>query len=136
MYNSSEPNSKVFNIQERTFNFGVSIINLIQHLPRNTAGFAVSSQIVRSGTSIGANVEESQNASTRKDFIHSMTISLKEARETEYWLRIIKETHLIEDQKLIILLKEINELIRILTVIIKNTKINGNISVQSKNSIE
>jgi four helix bundle protein len=75
---------KVFDIKFRTLKFSVLIIKLSLLLPRNAAGFAIASQIVRSGTSIGANIHEAQDSSSKKEFIHSMTISLKEARETEY----------------------------------------------------
>ena len=80
---------------------------------------------MRSGTSIGANIAEAQNCGTKKDFIHTLTISLKEARETEYWLRIISEVKLAEDDLVSRLITEINELIKILTSIIKRSKLNS-----------
>jgi len=67
-------------IPDRTFKFGVEIIKLVSQIPKNASGYAISSQIVRSGTSIGANVEESQNSGSKKEFIRGMTIALKEAR--------------------------------------------------------
>lgn len=113
---------KVFDIKLRSLKFAVLIVKLSFLLPRNAAGFAIASQIVRSGTSIGANIHEAQDSSTRKEFIHSMTISLKEGRETEYWLLVIQEAGLISDPKLEIALKEIKELIKILTTIVKKSK--------------
>lgn len=114
----------VFDIRERTFKFGVGIVKLVIGLPKNTAGFAIGNQIIRSGTSIGANIEEAQNSGSRKEFIHSLTIALKEARETEYWLKVILDTELASKEKTEYFLGEINELIKILTVIIKRTKNN------------
>ena len=114
---------KVFDIKERSFKFGVRIVNLVINLPKNTACFAIGGQVIRSGTSVGANIEEAQNASTKKEFIHGMTISLREARETEFWLRIIFETNLAGKEKVDELIKESRELIKILTAIIKNSKL-------------
>lgn len=122
MYNSKSP--KIFDIRERSFQFGVEIVRLIKSLPRDTAGFAIGGQLIRSGTSIGANIEEAQDAASKKDFIHSLVIALKEARETEYWLKVIRESELIPGPRLTEALQEVNELIKILTTIIKRSKLN------------
>lgn len=111
-------------IEERTFQFGVSIVKLAISLPKNVAGYKIGDQVIRSGTSIGANVTEAQNSSTKKEFIHSMTIALKEARETLYWLKIICETNLVTKEVLNNIINENIEIIKILTTIIKNTKKN------------
>lgn len=124
MHNLGSEN-KIFDIKERTFRFGVEIVRLVLTLPRNSAGFAISGQLVRSGTSIGANVIEAQNCGTKKDFIYTLTISLKEARETEYWLKIISEVKLADLNLVDKLLIEVNELIKILTSIIKKSKLNN-----------
>ncbi|WP_293030805.1 MULTISPECIES: four helix bundle protein [unclassified Moorena] len=80
-------------IQERTLNFSVRIVNLCKFLRQNGGtGYDLSKQLIRCGTSIGANVEEAQNAESKRDFIHKMSISLKEARETNYWLKILIAT--------------------------------------------
>lgn len=110
------------NITQRTLAFSIRIINLTNALPKTIASIAIGKQIVRSGTSIGANVEEAQDAASRKDFIHCLTISLKEARETYYWLKILAATEIIQIQKLTNLMDENQELIKILTAIVKNTK--------------
>ena len=123
MYNLKSP--KIFDIRERSFQFGVEIIKLIKSLPRDTAGFAIGGQVIRSGTSVGANIEEAQNSGSRKEFIHTLTIALKEARETEYWLKIINEVKLADQNLIEGLLLEVNELIKILATIIKKTKINS-----------
>ena len=110
-------------IQERTLNFSIRIVNLCKFLRQNGGtGYDLSKQLIRSGTSIGANVEEAQNAESKADFIHKMSISLKEARETNYWLKILIATEKELEQRLLPLLNESNELISILHAIIKNSK--------------
>jgi four helix bundle protein len=111
-------------IVERTFNFSIEIIKLISLLPKNSLGFALTNQIVRSGTSIGANVEEAQGAISKKEFIQRMQIALKEARETRYWIRIIIETKLAKEAAVNNILDENNQLLGILSTIVKNAKNN------------
>ena len=77
-------------IVERTFNFAVNVVKLVRKFDnKSTCGRVFSSQILRSGTSIGSNVEEAQAAESRADFIHKYNIALKEARETKYWLKVL-----------------------------------------------
>ncbi|NEP13595.1 MAG: four helix bundle protein [Symploca sp. SIO2C1] len=110
-------------IQERTLKFSIRIVNLCKILRENGGtGYDLSKQLIRSGTSIGANVEEAQNAESKPDFIHKMNLSLKEARETNYWLKILIATDIKLESRLLPLLNECNELISILHAIIKNTK--------------
>lgn len=109
---------KPYDIKERTFLFAVDVVRLIDQLPRTTAGVALGRQLVRSGTSVGANVEEADAAESRRDFIHKMSIARKEARETRYWLRVIRAT-LHSGAKVDALISECGELIRILSTIIK-----------------
>lgn len=97
------------------------MVRLVSKFPKDSLCFAISSQIVRSGTSIGANVEEAQNASSKREFIRGITIALKEARETLYWLRILKETRLIS-LNLKDLIFENTEIIKILTSSVKKAK--------------
>ena len=114
---------KPFDIKERTFEFGVRIVRLVNTLPRTVAGVKVGDQLVKSGTSIGANVEEADGAESKRDFIHKMSIARKEARETRYWLRIVRATGLSKDaQEVNDLLEESDELVRILSAIIKSAK--------------
>jgi len=82
----------------------------------------LSGQLVRAGTSIGANLEEAQAAQSRADFIAKCQIALKEARETNYWLRLFQSTGLVSEDKIGNLLKESHEIISILTTIVKNSK--------------
>ena len=107
-------------IPVRTFKFAIRIIELTSKLPRTSTGMAISNQIVRSGTSVGANVEEAQNSASKKEFIHGMTIALKEARETYYWLRLLGESSVLPGQE--DLIKENLEIIKILTSSVKRAK--------------
>lgn len=106
-------------IINKTFNFSKEIVSLYIQL-KNEKIYELASQLFRSGTSIGANVEEAQAAQSKKDFIAKMSISAKEARETRYWLKLIDETHITKiDVKSFLV--EINEIINILTKIIKSS---------------
>ncbi len=109
-------------IPDRTFEFGVKVIRLSSKLPKNSLGFAISNQIIRSGTSVGANVEEAQNSSTKKEFTRTITIALKEARETYYWIRLIKESKIIISDDLETVANENLEIIKILTTSVKKAK--------------
>ena len=108
-------------IQDRTYDFALEIIRFVKMLPYNTATASLGRQLIRSGTSIGANIEEAQGASIRKDFINKMNISKKEARETRYWLKLINDAQLINNN-MSGLLEEINEIINILTAIVKTSE--------------
>lgn len=80
---------QIFDLEERTAKFGENIIAFVQNLPKSPITLPLISQIVRSGTSVGANYLEADDAESKKDFIHKMSISRKEARETKHWLRMI-----------------------------------------------
>jgi four helix bundle protein len=116
---------KPFDIKERTFQLAVEIVKLTKVLPRTVDGIAVARQLIRCGTSIGANVEEADGAESKRDFIHKMSIARKEARETRYWLRLIQAASLVADANLILpLIQESDEIVRILSTIIANTRRN------------
>ena len=102
------------NIQERTFEFGIEVIRLVNRLPRTIAGNAVGQQFIRAGTTIGANIQEADAAESKKDFIHKTAIALKEAQEAHYWLRLIEAALLNKDNGVEVLTKEAYELSRIL----------------------
>jgi four helix bundle protein len=114
-----------FDIQERTFEFAVRVVKLVNRLPRTTAGVAIGRQIVRSATSIGANVEEADAAESKRDFVHKMSVAHKETRETRYWLRIIQASLTNEDD-IEALIQESDELVRILYAIANNARKNPN----------
>jgi four helix bundle protein len=110
-------------IRERTFAFAVRIVKLCQHLDE-TAGVArtLGWQLLRSGTSIGANVEEAQAGQSRADFISKYAIALKEARETRYWIRLLAASGTLPKARLSDLDSELGEMIRVLAAIIISAK--------------
>jgi len=110
-------------ICERTFQFALSITRLCQRLlEKRGVARSIGKQVFDSGTYIGANVEEGQDAQSRADFISKYSIALKEARETHYWLRLLVAGKICTSDEIGGLLKECDELIAILTTIIRKTK--------------
>lgn len=113
-------------ITDRTFDFSVRIVKLCQVLDSNPGvARTLSKQLLRSGTSIGANIEESRSAQSTADFIHKMEIALKEAKETNYWLRLLIATDVMPENKVASLLSESKEIIKILASSIVNAKRNN-----------
>ncbi len=106
-------------IQDKSFNFALEIIELYKNL-KTYNEFVISKQLLRSGTSIGANVEEATAAQTKRNFFAKMSIASKEARETRYWLKLLNKSEIInfDYSKHLIL---IDEIIRILTAIVKTS---------------
>ena len=80
-------------VQQKSFAFAIRIVELYKYLQSEKKEFVLSKQVLRSGTSIGANIEESIGGASEKDFLHKLTISYKEARETIYWLKLLYATH-------------------------------------------
>ena len=109
-------------IQRRTFDFGVRVIELVERMPRTLSGEVLARQLIRAGISVGANMQEADGAESKKDFIHKTTIAYKEVRESRYWLDTIKATVLKNDDEVITLRQEADELVRILFTIIKNAR--------------
>ncbi|MBO6571865.1 four helix bundle protein [bacterium] len=107
-------------IQQKSFDFSLMIIQLYISLKKEKE-FVLSKQLLRSGTSIGANIEEAIAAQSRKDFIHKMSISSKEARETAYWLKLLQKSDL-TNIDVSLYLNEIDQIIRIITSIIKTSQ--------------
>ncbi|ABQ04420.1 four helix bundle protein [Flavobacterium johnsoniae] len=108
-------------IKEKSFAFAIDIVNLYKVLIEKKE-FVLSRQVVRSGTSIGANIRESEHAQSKADFIHKLSISLKEANETEYWLDLLYETKYLSEIEFQNIKPKIIELLRLLTSIIKTSK--------------
>jgi len=112
-------------ITDRTFEFAVRIIRLCQYLEKeDRVSRTLANQLLRSGTSIGANTEEAQAGQSKADFIAKMSIARKESRETLYWLRLLKATNLVDENLIIEIIKESDELVRILTSIVKTAQTN------------
>ena len=107
----------------RAFEFAVRIVKLCQVLDE-TPGVSrtLANQLLRSGTSIGANLEESKGGQSRADYLTKVSISLKEARETHYWLRLLAATEIIPKIQLEPLIDESNQIVAILTSIVKKLK--------------
>jgi four helix bundle protein len=108
-------------IRERSYRFALRIVRLFRAL-EGRREFILSRQVLRSGTSIGANVEEATAAQSRRDFIAKMAIASKEARECNYWLRLLRDARILPATRLQPLIDESDELIRILTAIVKSTR--------------
>jgi four helix bundle protein len=110
-------------IQTRSSKFAVRIVNLNKFLnSKSQCPYALANQLLRSGTSVGANVSEAQAAQSKKDFISKMSIAAKEARETEYWIKLLIATELVPESQLEELNNEIYQIIAILTKIIKTSQ--------------
>ncbi|MBI2000616.1 MAG: four helix bundle protein [candidate division NC10 bacterium] len=106
-----------FDIKKRTFLFAVRIVQLVGRLPRTVAGIEIGRQLIRAGTSVGSNVEEADGAVSRKDFVNHTRIARKEARESRFWLTLIDAADLLRDPEVSALMKEADELARILSKI-------------------
>ena len=110
-------------LPDRTFKFAQRIVKLCQHLDSSPGiSRSLANQLLRSGTSIGANVEEGQGSQSEADFVSKYSIACKEARETHYWLRLIAATEMLDSKNLDPLTQECDEIIAILTTIIKRLK--------------
>lgn len=107
-------------IQSKSFDFALDIIKLYKNLIEKKE-FVISKQLLRSGTSIGANIEEALGGFSKKDFLYKMSLSSKEARETRYWLRLLKHSEL-TNIDLNSYLHDIDQIINILTSIVKTTQ--------------
>ena len=108
-------------IKEKSFVFAIEIVTLYKVLAERKE-FVLSKQVLRSGTSIGANIREAEHAQSKADFIHKLSISLKEANETEYWLDLLYETKYINQIEFENIKPKIIELLKLLTSIINTSK--------------
>jgi len=113
-------------IQEKSFAFAVRIVNLYKFLCDEKREFVLSKQVLRCGTSIGANIEESIGGQSDKDFLTKISISYKEARETVYWLKLLLATNYLNQEQADSLLKDAEEICRII----------GKLQITMKNRIE
>lgn len=112
-------------IRDRSFDFALKIIKLYSFLTDSKKEYVLSKQILKSGTSIGANIREARNAQSSSDFISKYSIALKEADETQYWIELLYASEFIDDNAYKSLNDDINELISLLTSSIKTAKNNG-----------
>lgn len=116
-----------YNIDKKSEDFAVRIVNLYKYLTLSAATkeFVISKQLLRSGTSVGANVAESKFAQSTADFVSKYRIALKEANESEYWLRLLLRTDYITETEYKSLFKDCDELVKILVTIIKRLEQNS-----------
>lgn len=114
-----------YRIKEESYLFALMVISCCRYIAKMEKEFILTNQLFKSWTSIGANIREAQEGQSKKDFLHKMSISLKEARESKYWISLLKDSwyfYNYPDRELLI--KKSNEMIWVLTKIVKTTKLN------------
>jgi four helix bundle protein len=109
-------------IDVKSYDFAIKIVRAYQRITQTHKEFVLSKQLLRSGTSIGANVKEAEHAQSKADFLNKMNIALKEANETAYWLNILKDTEYLSLEAFTSLKQSCDELISILVKIVETTK--------------
>lgn len=119
-------------IKEKTYAFALRIVRLSQFL-RELREYELAGQVLRAGTSIGANVEEALAGVSRADFVAKMSIASKEARECHYWLRILRDSKIVPAKKIDPLISECEEILRLLTAIVKTSQSSQNSKLRIKN---
>lgn len=111
-------------VKEKSYSFALRIVRLYKFLTEEKHEYILSKQVMRSGTTIGANVKEALQAESRGEFIHKLSIALKEASETEYWLQLLKDAEFIDQHAFNSINADCAELLKLLTSIIKSSKQN------------
>jgi four helix bundle protein len=109
-------------LRDKSYDFALKVIAIYRALQVEQREFVLSRQLLRSGTSIGANAEEAIGAQSRRDFLSKISIAYKEARETHYWLRLLRDSKLLEVEKANLLIRDSEELIKLMGAIISTTK--------------
>jgi four helix bundle protein len=109
-------------LKEKSFKFAVRIVNLYKHLREDKREFILSKQVLRSGTSVGANVREAEHSESKADFVHKLAIAQKEMNETIYWLELMQETEYLSDKEFESINNDAVEIIRMITSSIKTVK--------------
>jgi four helix bundle protein len=110
-------------IKEKSFAFALRVVKLAKYLEWERKEFVLSRQVLRSGTAVGALVREAEHAESKADFIHKMSIALKEANETLYWLELLHQAEYIDEQSFQSIGADSEELIKLLTAIVKTSKV-------------
>lgn len=113
-------------IKKRTKQIGLEVIKLVGELPNKPSAWAISNQIIRSSTSVGANYRAACRAKSTADFINKLKIVEEEADETQYWLEVLEETNLIHSDRIDTIKKEVNEIVSIVVASIKTARENEN----------
>ena len=109
-------------VERKSFLFAVRIVKLSKHLNTDKKEYVLSKQLLRSGTSIGANITEAEQAQSKADFVSKMNIALKEAVETNYWLRLLQATDYLSETEFMSIYSDCRELEKMLTAIVKTSK--------------
>jgi four helix bundle protein len=109
-------------IKSKSFAFALRVVKLYQYLTEIKKEYVLSKQLLRSGTAIGALVREAEHAESKADFIHKLSIGLKEANETEYWLELLQQSGYLDEDNFKSFDIEIKEILRLLISIIKTSK--------------
>ena len=111
-------------LKDKSYSFALAIVKVCRFLQEEKKEYTLSRQLLRSGTSIGAMIEEANQAESKADFIHKLSIANKEANETHYWIRLLKDTEIINSETGSTLAENCKEIIRLLTASIKTSKSN------------
>jgi four helix bundle protein len=111
-------------IRDKSFSLAIRIVKLYQYLKTEKTEFVMSKQILRSGTSVGANIREAEQAESKKDFIHKLSIAQKEANETIYWLELLRATEFIDDKSFESIHQDTTEVMKIISKSIITSKKN------------
>lgn len=115
---------KDIKILDRSYQFSLRIVKMAQQFPESNVSRIIGNQLIGAGTSVGANVEESIAAYSKSDFAHKMSIALKEARETHYWLRLLRDSSIIRQIRLQAIILEAEEIKKILGAIVRTARKN------------
>ena len=119
-------------VKDKTYAFALRIVQLTHSL-REQKEYELAGQVLRAGTSIGANVEEALAGISRADFVAKMSIASKEARESHYWLRILRDSKIVPTNEINPLIEEFGEILRLLTAIVKTSQSSQNSKLRIKN---
>ncbi len=122
-------------IQQKSYDFALRIVKLYRHLTEKKKEYVLSKQVLRSGTSIGANVEEALGGQSRADFMAKMAVAYKEARETHYWIRILRDSKYITDREASSVLSDIEGILKIISRIQLTIKTKNETNERLKKSI-
>ena len=109
-------------ILRKSYAFALGIVKVCKELQRDKKEYILSKQLLRAGTSVGANVNEAISAQSKRDFVHKLSIALKEAMETGYWINLLRDSNYLPNNSFAELNKECNEIVKILSSIILTTK--------------
>ncbi len=109
-------------VRDKSFGFALRVVKLYKYLSEEKREYVLSKQLLRSGTSIGANVREAEQAESQSDFIHKMAIALKETNESIYWLELLHQGGFIENKAFESLYEDVTEILKLLTSIVKSSK--------------